>query len=66
MAKRKMESRILFVALNRGRLPKILNIAARYSLVIFGTMEGGIIAGLDARVAESVSSVCSVYFYETG
>ena len=66
MAKRKMESGILLVALNCGRLPRILNIAARYSFVIFGTMEGEIFANLNGRVVESASSVRSVYFYETG
>jgi hypothetical protein len=57
---------ILLVALGRGRLPRILDITAKHSFVVFGTMDGSILAGLTACVVGSVASGLPVYFYETG
>jgi hypothetical protein len=57
---------ILLVALGCGRLPGILDITARHSFVVFGTMAGEVIAGLTACVVDSAASALPVYFYETG
>jgi len=57
---------MLLVALGCGRLPGILDIAARHPFVVFGTMEGEVFAGLTAQVVESTASALPVYFYETG
>ena len=61
-----MGEEMLLVALGRGRLPGILDITARYSFVVFGTMDGKVFAGLTARVAGSTVSSLPVYFYESG
>jgi len=45
---------MLLVALGCGRLPGILDIAARYPFVVFGTMEGEVFAGLAACVVGGV------------
>lgn len=58
--------RILLVALGCGRLPGILDIAARHSFVAFGTMDGGLFAGLATLVVGTTASTLQVYFYETG
>jgi hypothetical protein len=57
---------MLLVALGCGRLPGILDIAARHSFVVFGTMEGKVLAGLTACVVGSTASALPVYFYESG
>ena len=57
---------ILLVALGRGRLPRILDITARHPFVVFGTMDGKVLAGLTPCVAGSTGSALPVYFYETG
>ena len=57
---------MLLVALGCGRLPGILDIAARYPFVVFGTMEGEIFAGLTSCMVRSTASALPVYFYETG
>ena len=57
---------MLLVALGRGRLPRLLDITARHSFVVFGTMDGKILSGLTACVAGSTASALPVYFYETG
>ena len=57
---------MLLVALGCGRLPGILDIAARYSFVVFGAMEGRVFAGLTHRSASTTAPVLPVYFYETG
>ena len=57
---------MLLVALGRGRLPGILSITANHPFVVFGTMDGSILAGLTASVVNSVASGLPVYFYETG
>lgn len=49
---------MLLVAIGCGRLPGILDIAARQSFVVFGAMDGTTLNGL--------SEGKSVYFYETG
>ena len=61
-----MGKRMLLVALGCYRLPGILDIAARHSFVVFGTMEGKALAGLSACVAGSTAPVLPVYFYEIG
>jgi len=66
MAKRTMSSSILLVALDCDRLPGMLNTAARYPFVVFGTMDGAVFADLNTGVAGSGPSALSVYFYETG
>jgi hypothetical protein len=58
-----MGKRMLLVALGCCRLPGILDIAARRSFVVFGTMEGKALAGLNAG---SSAPVLPVYFYEIG
>ncbi len=55
---------ILLAAVGCGRLPGILDIAAKHSFVVFGTMEGKVLAGLTA--CGSTASPSRVYFYETG
>jgi hypothetical protein len=57
---------MLLVAIGCGRLPGMLNIAAKHALVVFGTMEGTLLAGLTAPVLSSAASALSVYFYEAG
>ncbi|MBW1788354.1 MAG: hypothetical protein JRK53_17310 [Deltaproteobacteria bacterium] len=57
---------MLLVALGCGRLPGILDIAARSPFVVFGTMGGSVFSGLAACVADGTASGLPVYFYETG
>jgi hypothetical protein len=57
---------MLLVALACGRLPGILEIAARNSFVVFGTMDGNAFAGLAASIEGSMTLALPVYFYETG
>ena len=57
---------ILLVALGCGRLPAILDTAARRPFVVFGTMDGQILAPLTDHHAGSQASAVTVYFYETG
>lgn len=57
---------MLLVALGCGRLPGMLDVAARRPFVVFGTMEGEALAGLAACVAGNTASALPVYFYETG
>jgi len=57
---------MLLVALGCGRLPGMLDITARHSFVVFGTMEGEVFAGFTACVVGSTVSALPVYFYETG
>ena len=57
---------MLLVALGCFRLPGIIDIAARHSFVVFGTMDGKVLAGLSAGVVGSTASVLPVYFYESG
>jgi len=61
-----VEKEMLLVALGCGRLPAIFDISAKHSFVVFGTMEGPILAGLTACLAGSPASALPVYFYETG
>jgi hypothetical protein len=61
-----MGKRMLLVALGCCRLPGILDIAARHSFVVFGTMEGKALAGLSACVVGITAPVLPVYFYEIG
>jgi hypothetical protein len=57
---------MLLVALGCGRLPGMLDIAARHPFIVFGTMEGRIFAGLTACIVGSTTCALPVYFYETG
>jgi hypothetical protein len=57
---------MLLVALGCGRLPRIFDITARHPFIVFGTMDGKVIAGLTTRVVGSKASALPVYFYETG
>jgi hypothetical protein len=61
-----MDEAMLLVALGCGRLPGILDITARHSFVIFGTMDGEVFADFTAWVVGSRASALPVYFYETG
>lgn len=57
---------MLLVALGCGRLPGILDVCARHSVVVFGTMEGNVIAGLTVPGAGRTAAPLQVCFYETG
>jgi hypothetical protein len=57
---------MLLVALGCGRLPRLLDTAARQPFVAFGTMEGKVLAGFTPCVAGSTPRAVPVYFYETG
>lgn len=57
---------MILVAIGCGRLPGILDIAARHAFVVFGTMEGSTLAGLAAPASGAPASPLPVYFYETG
>ena len=61
-----MNEGMLLVALGRGRLPGILDIATKQPFVVFGTMDGKVLAGLNTCVVGNMASVLPVYFYETG
>ena len=62
----RVSERILLVALGCGRLQEILDIAARYPFVAFGTMDREVFAGLADSSADSTAFDLPVYFYETG
>jgi len=57
---------MLLVSLARGRLPGILDIAARHSFVVFGTMDAKAFTGLSACVGGAPAPALPVYFYEIG
>ena len=57
---------VIFVALGRGRLPGIFEIAASRPFVVFGTMDGKALAGFDTRSEGGMVSSSHAYFYETG
>jgi hypothetical protein len=57
---------LLLVALGCGRLPGILDIAARHPFVVFGTMEGKVLDCFAACDARGTAPALPVYFYETG
>ena len=61
-----MSEGMLLVALGRGRLPGMLDIAMRHPFVVFGTMYGKVLAGITACLVGSTASALPVYFYETG
>ncbi|MDY7034013.1 MAG: hypothetical protein SVY10_19145 [Thermodesulfobacteriota bacterium] len=66
MKKLSVDEEMILVALGCGRLPRILDITARHSFVVFGTMDGEVFVDLNERVASSTTSSLPVYFYETG
>jgi hypothetical protein len=57
---------MLLVAIGCGRLPGIIEIAARSSFVVFGTMDGERLAGMANHITNRMGFSCPVYFYETG
>jgi hypothetical protein len=57
---------MLLVALGCGRLPGILDIVASHPFVVFGTMQGKVLAGLTACVVGTTACALPVYFYESG
>ncbi len=61
-----MDQGILLVALGCCRLQGILDIAAKYPFVVFGTIEGEVFAGLASCIEGSAASTLPVYFYESG
>ena len=61
-----MSAGMLLVAIGCGRLPGIVDITAKQPFVVFGTMDGKVLAGLNACVVSNTASALSVYFYETG
>jgi len=56
-----MATEMLLIAIGCGRLPRVMDIAAEHSFVVFGALDDTVFAGL-------VSGEPSppVYFYETG
>jgi hypothetical protein len=58
--------RMLLVALGCGRLPGILEIAARNSFVVLGTMDSKAFVGLTSSIEDGLRPAVAVYFYETG
>ncbi|MDR3555862.1 MAG: hypothetical protein P4L55_13985 [Syntrophobacteraceae bacterium] len=56
---------ILLVAIGCGRLPGMVDAAAKRSRIVFGTMDVQVLAELAVRLGESASEI-SVYFYESG
>lgn len=57
---------MILVALGQARLTRILDITASHPFVVFGTMDGKVLAGLSTRLMASRASALPVYFYETG
>jgi len=57
---------MLLVALGCGRLAGIFAITTKHPFVVFGTMDGKVLAGLTACVVGNTVSAFPVYFYETG
>jgi hypothetical protein len=57
---------MLLVALGHARLKGILDITGRHHFVVFGTMDGKVLARLTAFVVGNTASTLPVYFYETG
>ena len=61
-----MKEEMILVALGRNRLQGIFDIFARHAFVVFGTMDGSVLADLIACVTDPQTSDIPVYFYETG
>ena len=61
-----MSEGMLLAAIGCSRLTGIFDIAARHPFVIFGTMDGHVLAGLSNCVADDMVPALPVYFYETG
>lgn len=57
---------MLLVALGCSRLPGILDTARRHPFVVFGTMDGEVLAGIADFDSGAVASALPVYFYESG
>jgi hypothetical protein len=57
---------MLLAAIGCSRLTGIFDIAARHPYVVFGTMDGHVLAGLSNCVADDKASALPVYLYETG
>ena len=61
-----MDEEMLLAALGCGRLPGILDITAKHSFVVFGTMDEEVFVDLNERIACRTTPSLPVYFYETG
>ncbi len=61
-----MEEEMILVAIGRSRLPEIMDIAARNSFVVFGTIDGSAFADLSHSARNDAAPGLPVYFYETG
>jgi fructose-1,6-bisphosphatase/sedoheptulose 1,7-bisphosphatase-like protein len=61
-----VKEEMILVALGRGRLKGIIDIIARHTFVVFGTMDGNVLADLTACFTDTQTSEIPVYFYETG
>jgi hypothetical protein len=57
---------MLLVAIGCGRLPAMLDVAARHPFVVFGAMDREALASLTACAVSCAASALPVYFYETG
>lgn len=57
---------MLLVALGCGRLPAMLDLAAKRPFVVFGTMEEKAFIELAACLKACDADPLQVYFYETG
>ena len=60
-----METEMLLIAIGCGRLPQVIDVAARHSFVVFGAMDDGVLGALASRDSATANSP-PVYFYETG
>jgi hypothetical protein len=56
---------ILLVAIGCGRLPGMVDAAAKRSRIVLGTMDAQVLSELAVRLGESAPEV-AVYFYESG
>ncbi|WP_028321436.1 hypothetical protein [Desulfatiglans anilini] len=61
-----MGEEAVLVAIGCGRLPRILDLAARRSFVVFGALGEEVAAGLAAHTGGGTPAALPVYFYETG
>ncbi len=60
-----MDEPILFVAIGCGRLPGMLERAARHPFVVLGTLNGELLRALSSRAGVGAPDAV-VYFYESG
>jgi hypothetical protein len=60
-----MDTEMLLIAIGCGRLPRVFDIAAKHSFVVFGTLDDAVFAGL-APGDGGNEPFPPVYFYDTG